>query len=382
MSEECLVCGATDLRRLGAFPTFKRVTSDVRPWRDGGELAVCTVCGAIQKPITEAWRREAMEIYAGYALYHQTDDDDHPVIDPQTGAVDGRSSRLIRRVMSEIELPAKGRMLEIGCGRGGLMRAFAACLPAWSVEGQDPHPLQASVDTNGGRQLPVHGCAISAVPGRFDLIVMNQVLEHVADPEVFWGEVRGKLAPSGRVVVQVPNIARNPFDLVVADHCVHFAPHSLHAALSRFGWQVEKLGDGWLNKELTAIATVDGAVPLPVSPSADEVVAWLTATLDWLRATADQAQALHDFGIFGTAIAALWLDGETGQAASFFCDEEPRRAGHTLLGRPIVPPAAIVPGTRVFVALEPSVAALVVDRLRSGGVGYICPAPLVRPGSP
>ena len=380
----CRVCGATGLRRLAGFSGLERVTSDVRPWCAGGELAVCPSCQAIQKPITDTWRREAAEIYSGYVLYYQADDDDHPVIDPQTGEVEGRSSRLIKRLMAEIDLPTRGRMLDIGCGRGGLIRAFAALMPDWSAEGQDPNPLQSSVQTDDGRALPVHGGAIADVPGTFDVVVMNQVLEHVADPAHFWAEVRAKLVPGGSIVVQVPNIARNPFDLVVADHCVHFAPHSLVTALSRFGLNVMKLGDGWLNKEITAVATpaIDAVISSPHDVSSGRDVAnWTSATLDWLHATAAMGRAKPNFGIFGTSIAALWLDIETGRTASFFCDEEPRRAGRTMLGRTIMLPADVPAGSRVLVALEPSVATTVVDRLRGGGVDYVCPPPLVRPGS-
>ena len=51
-----------------------RVTSDTRPWRSGGKLAVCGECGTVVKPLDEMWRIEAGEIYAGYDLYHQSAD--------------------------------------------------------------------------------------------------------------------------------------------------------------------------------------------------------------------------------------------------------------------------------------------------------------------
>jgi 2-polyprenyl-3-methyl-5-hydroxy-6-metoxy-1,4-benzoquinol methylase len=40
---------------------------------------------------------------------------------------------------------------------------------------------------------------------RFDTIVMDHILEHVADPVSLLGRARGWLAPSGRIVLGVPN---------------------------------------------------------------------------------------------------------------------------------------------------------------------------------
>jgi hypothetical protein len=56
-----------------------------------------------------------------------------------------------------------------------------------------------------------------------------------------------------------------------------------------------------------------------------------------LEAIARQVQSLAErpaFGLFGTAIAATWLDAQTGQAARFFVDEDTNRIGRTHLGRP------------------------------------------------
>ena len=46
------------------------------------------------------------------------------------------------------------------------------------------------------------------LPGRrFDLITVNQVLEHVLDPIGFLRDLRSELAPGGMVYLEVPHIA-------------------------------------------------------------------------------------------------------------------------------------------------------------------------------
>lgn len=71
------------------------------------------------------------------------------------------------------------------------------------------------------------------------------------------------------------------------------------------------------------------------------------------------------FGIFGTSIAATWLDAETRQAAAFFVDEDLQRVGKLHLDRPVFSPAAVPDGATVLLALPAVVAGPVVKRLRA-----------------
>ena len=116
-------------------------------------------------------------------------------------------------------IPSKaGRILDVGCGKGN----FGAYLrkrnqaEVWGVEYE---PLQAEkartqLDKIFSGDIAV---IIDQLPANyFDVIVCNDVLEHLTDPYTVLEKMRNKLTNDGVVVSSIPNIRyfRNFFDLV------------------------------------------------------------------------------------------------------------------------------------------------------------------------
>jgi 2-polyprenyl-3-methyl-5-hydroxy-6-metoxy-1,4-benzoquinol methylase len=101
------------------------------------------------------------------------------------------------------------RLLDVGCGAG----AFAAGLKrerpgleAWGVE-LDP---EAAARARSALDHVVEGEAtavLSRLTGEhFDVVVLNDILEHLAAPEALLAGVRPLLGPGGRVVASIPNV--------------------------------------------------------------------------------------------------------------------------------------------------------------------------------
>lgn len=112
-------------------------------------------------------------------------------------------------------LPAskEARILDLGCGWGHqLMELW--CAGYRNLEGVDHSPGQAEATRRAaGDRIQVH-CAdgrsfLRGRPGWFDLIVLNDVLEHVPLGEVreFLRDLRGALAKDGVLVVRTPNMS-------------------------------------------------------------------------------------------------------------------------------------------------------------------------------
>lgn len=106
------------------------------------------------------------------------------------------------------------RALDVGCYRGATGQALAARVPGVEVVGIELEPEAAEVARERLATLfvgPVE--EVLARPefqahGRYDLILCGDVLEHLAQPERVLGRlVREFLAPGGRVVISVPNVA-------------------------------------------------------------------------------------------------------------------------------------------------------------------------------
>lgn len=144
--------------------------------------------------------------------------------------------------------PTGKSVLEIGCGPGLMLAAFAK--RGWKALGIERNEDAAS----RARQTP--GVEVTAKPlnempldARFDLIILFHVLEHIGNPVSLLKDCAGRLAPDGRVIVNVPNIDswQSHFagslwlHLDVPRHLVHFSPHSLATTLEKAGLKLSDL---------------------------------------------------------------------------------------------------------------------------------------------
>ena len=99
-------------------------------------------------------------------------------------------------------LPARGSLLDFGCGNGGFLRlASGAGFDATGVELEES--ARAHAAANSGR--PVFALdALVAAGRRFDVIHLADVLEHLPDPAATMRRLEGLLAEGGRFFIEGP----------------------------------------------------------------------------------------------------------------------------------------------------------------------------------
>ena len=376
----CHVCGAEAVVCEPAFAGLRRVTGDCRPWASGGEIGACRACGTVQKPVTSTWRREATDIYAAYALYRQGGGQEQAVFDQSSGSATPRSALVVEALLAHAPLPRRGRMLDVGCGLGAMLRSFAARIDGWALFGNELDERHRRVVESIRGVEGFHAGDAGAVPGRFDLITLNQVLEHIAEPGRLLECLRGKLGDGGVLLIDVPDFAQNPFDIVIADHCSHFTLETLGRLVAASGFDIVAAADDLVPKDLTIIARAGRGAPRV--PAADGAFR-LAAIVRWLEEVRGRVRELAerpDFGLFGTGPAATWLFAETGAGVRFFVDEDCSRVGRDFLGLPVRLPRQVADGSDVFLALPPAIAAKVAGRLaRSGQRGVYHTPPAMTP---
>lgn len=366
----CHQCGSTDLQTAADFAAAMRVTSDCKPWRPGGILARCQSCGLVQTVTTPAWQAEADEIYTGYTIYHQSGGVEQPVFNAATGVGRSRSEAIVEALARQLGLPAQGRALDFGCGNGAFLRAFSGAFPAWTSCGSEVSAKYKQVVEGIPGVEQLYTGPVEDIPGDFDLISLVHVIEHIPGPGNFIRALAAKLKPGGLLLMEVPDCQANPFILMVADHCSHFSTDTLARIAAAAGLEVVVATSQWVPKEISVVARrANGEAPSPVLATApgleqNEVFdGWgiLKRTVERAR----DASGKGEFGIFGTSIAATWLDAQLGGVARYFVDEDPNRVGRQHFGRMIFAAKDIPAGATLFVALPGALAGRVAGRIRA-----------------
>lgn len=374
---KCRICDSSALLEFEEFRLLKRVTSDSRPWDTGGRLAACRECGAVQKLVEPEWLDDIRSIYETYAIYHQAEGKEQPIFMVGGTTPLPRSLALARYLDKMALVPERARVLDFGCGNGAALRTFSSSHPNWSLYGAEISTQNLALLQRIPGFVKLFTCSLDDLPqDRFDLITILHTLEHVLDPVATMRGLVSRLTDCGVLFVQVPNVGKTPFDLVVADHLLHFTLETLRFAAHRVGCAILEVTDGVLPKELTLIVQsnqiVNQSAPLSCLPlqSIERVAAQISWLVTQAKLAATTAKGSRHFGVFGTSISATWLANQLGDEVSFFVDEDQDRIGKQHMGRPIIAPDAVMADADVYVPLLPEVAASVVERLSRPNVRF------------
>jgi 2-polyprenyl-6-hydroxyphenyl methylase/3-demethylubiquinone-9 3-methyltransferase len=151
--------------------------------------------------------------------------------------------------------------LDVGCGAGLLAEPLARL-------GAEVTAIDAAPGLIAAAKLHAHGqgldidyrvAPVEEVGGQFDLVTSMEVIEHVADPEMFVRALAARLGPGGLMVLSTPNKTPLSRLLMVGiaeatgaipkgthDFEKFIAPDTLKAMLGKAGLQcIDVEGIGW-----------------------------------------------------------------------------------------------------------------------------------------
>jgi len=114
--------------------------------------------------------------------------------------------KIIRRLVQQVLPPsAGGTLVDIGCGTGGNLAAFAG---EYNCLGWDPseEAIRLARRRFPGKQflsgsLPE---TLASLPAPPDLILLLDVLEHIREDASFFSEIAGVVRPGGYLLITVP----------------------------------------------------------------------------------------------------------------------------------------------------------------------------------
>jgi SAM-dependent methyltransferase len=150
--------------------------------------------------------------------------------------------RPVLRTIARWHQGSPGRVLDVGCGLGDLIRLLDVC--GWEVCGCDPADDARRVcgEEFGERFRPGDVSEAEFDDATFDVVVLNFSLEHVPRPRETMECVARLLRPGGVTVVRVPNFEAAlqgrrgaVFQLRLPHHCSFFTASSLKRLLTDCG---------------------------------------------------------------------------------------------------------------------------------------------------
>lgn len=148
-----------------------------------------------------------------------------------------------------IVAPAGKRFLDVGIG-DGLILSFAE-RAGYNTFGLDVNPAgveRALKHYNLKANISLEPPERSFVGQTFDVIHMNEVIEHVTDPMPLLRWCRERLNRDGRIIIQTGNIDSlaaklkgDDWDYIRPVHAIYFSSSTLKATLSRAGFATESV---------------------------------------------------------------------------------------------------------------------------------------------
>lgn len=364
--KKCIVCGSGEMVGVQQPLQFQGVTSDCKVSVLEPTFAVCGKCGHVQKIIDDDWMAQVSQIYANYEMY--TLSDGHEQVIFGNSPPMPRTTKLVMKLQQVVDLPTRGNLLDIGCGNGAFLKSFGKVYRNWSLAGfeRDDSFRDDIMKIEGVAQF--FSGSVEGIGKTFDVVTMIHVIEHVLDPVEMLRQVRKLMIPGGFLLIQTPSFQDNPFDMVVVDHCSHFRLSTLNYVAQSAGFRVIKKIDNWIDKEIGILAIpADERTNIDLTTEPNDSPEIAERSLSWLHKVVKRSRGLSEkgnLGIFGTAIAGVWLERALDNRANFFVDEDPLRQGKLLQSRPILKPSEVPDDASVFLAYPPKIAMSVYSRLK------------------
>jgi 2-polyprenyl-3-methyl-5-hydroxy-6-metoxy-1,4-benzoquinol methylase len=207
----------------------------------GLRTVACSRCGLLftnPRPTAEWFESFYRLHYRNYYESVVTPDEEYLATD----WVRGRQRRNVEWLRG-IGLPSRGRLLDVGSAEGTFLRLFQDAFPGWEAEGVEPSADFAEFSRSHYELKRVTTARLEDLDSwpaaTMDLISINHVLEHLLDPDWFFGAAGRMLKPGGHLFIDVPDAEGESHgigNLHIA-HVYHFTMDTLGNFLEKHGFE-------------------------------------------------------------------------------------------------------------------------------------------------
>jgi SAM-dependent methyltransferase len=209
-------------------------------------IVICRNCGFVFKnPLPT--KRELINYYSNCSIHDSF------------GYDENRMVNIYASLQSHFPDGFRGRLLEIGCANGHLLKVFRD--QGWQVAGIDPNPASQEAALIEHDLVIMRGeFDVSLFLGQepYDLIILYDVIEHLIEPDRLISDLTELLTENGLLYLVTPNILCPYVDLgyFSFEHLSFFSPKTLSWLLAQSGFQAieidpaEKISSVWKRSKM------------------------------------------------------------------------------------------------------------------------------------
>jgi SAM-dependent methyltransferase len=333
--------------------TFPAVTSGSKSFQPT-LLRHCVRCGHVEKIITSELLEFLNSLYAGDYITPATSSQISFCEDGKSISRNELRARYVFSIISEYCSPNRTiRLLDFGAGGGDFIRHLNR-----HAEGKvqsaayEVSSHRQSFLKNAGVDEAYFG-SIDNIEGKYDIITLFHVLEHLQHPVETIANLSKLLNPNGSIIVVVPNWQSANFDFYIAEHLHHFTEESLRRTLDNALLNVMNLPRAMLgDAEIGLLGLFDSKCYDANVYAFREALSYAERIPELINNDLQMRKDPGSIGVFGVGGAGLWLGAILDEKIDFFVDEDPSKWHHSFNEKPIFSVADAPRSSTVYITLN------------------------------
>jgi 2-polyprenyl-3-methyl-5-hydroxy-6-metoxy-1,4-benzoquinol methylase len=372
--KSCLICQAELGVPIYTSSDHRSLTTMLSPCDGQTNVYFCDACGHLQTaPIVDV-----QEFYSHtYSILADSEDEDqlYKVVEGRNVfQTEHRASTFLKKV----RLPEHGRIVDIGCGKGMVLREICRRKPnvrPCFFELSDRY-VRYWKNVAQPEQWATH-IIPECWKNQFDAVTSFYVLEHVDDPVEVIRRQSDLLKPGGALYFIVPNVYANTADLVVADHLQHYSENSLIHLLDRCGLETMEVDDESHESAFVVVARrIANPRPFrePKRPIAELKQQVVQMSRFWsglsgrIRAFEQESPSIepaciYGAGFYGNFIVTCLKNRDSIQC---FVDQNRYLQQKPMQGKPVIAPHELdLQIRRMYVGLNPRHARAIIESIET-----------------
>lgn len=296
--QNCNFCKSENIKSINL--NYKLVTSDIQKISRKPKMFFCLSCNLLQKAINKNYLYGIEQIYKNYDGFEKYDQLDQTKF--IGNIADSRCNIIYQKIFKNHGPLKKANILDFGCSSGAMIKPFLDNennISLYGTDVKDHINKDFKKNSKFKKFIPLKNIYKSEV--KFDYIFLIHVFEHLIDIDSFLENIPKILKKNGKVIIQIPNYHKNPFDLFIYDHTYHYNKISLANIFGSYSYKY-KISDNLIQGEY--FITLQFLSRRKTNIIKGNIKS-TNNRLNWIKKTLTNLSKIKKFSVVGSSVTSL-----------------------------------------------------------------------------